>query len=107
MAITLTKVYGPTVVGDRWEVCYTAALTNSYTTGGDSLKPSDLGLSDNDPAFTVTLEPLAGGWLPTYDYTAKKLMLWSASSSASTQVVSTTDVSAQSVRVTAKSKYRN
>ena len=107
MAITLTKVYGPTLVGDRWETCYTAALTNSYTTGGDSLKPSDLGFSNNDPTFTVTLQPIGGGWVPTYDYTAQKLLLFSASATVSSQVTSTTDVSAQTVRVTAKSKYKN
>jgi len=106
MAATLTYVSGPHVVGDRWEVVYTAALDSSYPTGGYTIKPSSCRLgaaADQDPGLICILGDDLG-YGATYDYTHNKVLLYS---SAGTQVSAATDVSAVTLlRVIFRSKYR-
>lgn len=108
MALTLTKIYGPISVGDRWEICNKVALDNSYPTGGYSLKPSDLGFAvaaNSDPEFVCEVDA-ANGWSCLYDYTNQKLKLMTSTATTSSEVTAATDVSAAAPRVVAKSKYR-
>ena len=103
MALTLTPIRHPYVVGDRWEATWIAAADSSYSTGGYSLTQVDLGFSAAvDPEFLVTVDNLMG-YGAKYDYAAQKLLLYS---SGSTQVTAATDLSAIltdiSIRATGK-----
>lgn len=104
MAVTLTPVSNPYSTGDRFRTVYTLALDNSYPTGGYALAPTSLGFAaTTDPEFDIEVSGLNGyGW--RYDYTAQKLLVYSA---AGTQVANATDLSAvTAARVRATGKYR-
>lgn len=104
MAIALTNVSKPHVVGDRWRTIYTAALDNSYPSGGYSVKPTDLGFASSaDPDFLVELHD-SQGYDADYDYVNQKIIIYT---SAGTQTSGSTDLSAITLlRVVAYGKFR-
>lgn len=77
MAVTITKVYGPVSIGDRWQTVNKVDFDSSYPTGGESLTRVNLGFSANtDPEFNVTTDPSLG-YIARYDHTNQKLKIYS------------------------------
>ena len=72
MALTITRT-GDWMMsfGDRSATKVTLAFGNPYTSGGESLTATDLGLSQVD---IVDIQP-KGGYLFSYDYANKKVLV--------------------------------
>jgi hypothetical protein len=109
MALTLTRVSGPTQVGDGWRNIWAAAADTSYPTGGWPLSKASLGFAaTTDPQFNVQAEN-AGGYMLEYDHTNSKLKAYrqTAATGALVEVPNTTDVSAAitAARIVAQGKF--
>jgi hypothetical protein len=107
MALTFSKVQGPTQVGHSFRTHYTIAADNSYPTGGWSCPVTSLGLGNaaaSDPDLIVHVLDGTNGYQAKYDYTNQKLLMYT---SAGTQTTNATDLSAlTAIRVLAYSKFR-
>lgn len=76
MSLTVTKVFGPIPVGDRWMTVHKVDFDTSYPTNGESLTRADLGFASTaDDEFHVEPSPRAG-YVPVYDHTDQKLLLY-------------------------------
>lgn len=112
---TVTRVSGPHTTGARWETVSTVLMSNSYTTGGESVTKGDLGFASTvDPTFEVRVTPSAG-YIGEYDHVNSKLKVYDQKDPAAAggadialpQVGNTTDLSAVTFRVIATGRYRN
>lgn len=102
MALTVTTVRR-TVYGNRRVVIADVTFDSSYLTGGESLTPSDLGLTAVD---RIDAGVSTGGYVIVYDHTNSKLMAFqgdntNAAAAPLIQVPNATNLSAVSVRVDA------
>ena len=109
MALTLTRVSGPTAVGDGWRNVWTAAADSSYPTGGWPLTKASLGFAATvDPTFNVQAEN-SSGYVLEYDHTNSKLKAYrqTAATGALAEVPNTTDLSATvtAARISAQGKF--
>lgn len=105
MAITLTNISKPHVMGDRWRTVYTMACDTSYPTNGYTVKNTDLGFASTvDPEFLVEIHD-SQGYDANYDYVNQKIIFYT---SAGTQTSSATDLSAITLlRIVAYGKFRS
>jgi len=95
MALTVTRVSGPTAAPGGWRNVWSVAADNSYPTGGWALAKSTLGYAaTNDPEFNVQAENSAG-YVLEYDHTNSKLKAYrqTAATGALAEVPNTTDLS--------------
>jgi hypothetical protein len=97
MALTLSNVHPqfPRVnLGGPSAVLVNATFDNSYPTGGESLAPGDLGLSE---IFFVFASPDAAGgaagFVFQYDYTTKKLKAFDEGGAADAPLTELADTS--------------
>lgn len=78
MSVTVTRVFGPVSIGDRWMSVSKVDFDSSYPVGGEALTQGDLGFAATaDPEFHVEAEPTLG-FLARYDHTNQKLKVHSA-----------------------------
>ena len=98
MALTVTKLFGPSGAGGRWEACYavSAAAADTYPTGGWTLNKNTLGASANDPTAVVQVENHARGYELVYDNANQKLQAYrqTAATGALAEVPNGTDLTA-------------
>lgn len=100
MAVTATKVFTDIPGADRVTVT-DVVFDSSYPTGGESLTPSDLGLSTVD--FAIATVKVAGTGSVTnvrYDAANQKLLAYGAAA----QISNATDLSAVTATVVAWGK---
>jgi len=104
MALTLTPIRHPYVVGDRWEAVWKVAADASYSTGGYSLTPTDLGFSNTPDIEGYAEIANLMGYGVKYDDSTFKLLFYSA---GSTQVTAATDLSAlNDIRIRVTGRFR-
>src|SRR5436853_5232818 len=109
MALTLTRVSGPTAIGDGWRNIFTIAADSSYPTGGWPLTRQTLGFAATaDPAFNAQVEN-SSGYVLEYDHTNQKVKAYrqTAATGALAEVPNATDLSAviTAARVAAQGKF--
>lgn len=95
MALTVTRIYGPDSVGNRYQSVSTIAFDSSYATGGEALTVAQLGLSD-DGEVHIEVHPSAG-YVFEYDHTNNKVKAYwvdtTTDGAKMAEVASTTDLS--------------
>jgi hypothetical protein len=94
MGLTITPITR-SVFGNKRVVLADVTFDSSYPTGGESITPAVLGLSDIDAIFTNG----AKGWGVVYDKANAKLMAYG--STAGTEITDTTNLSALVVQILA------
>jgi len=104
MAVVITVPNGaadvPGVMGNMRYRIVTVTLSSSYPTNGESLTATDLGF-ERIAMVVVGSDANTGGYIPQYDYTAEKLLMYEAGADAAQldEVANTTDLSAEVVRI--------
>lgn len=93
MALTVAQVGNTAVMGNLKAVVADVTFDASYDAGGEALNPSTLGLS----FVRFLVADGAKGFNVMYDYTNSKLLAYG--STAGTEVVAATNLSAVSCRV--------
>lgn len=107
MALTVTKLFGPSGAGGRWESVFNVAGDTSYPTGGWPLTKNQLGASANDPTAVVLVVNQGLGYLLVYDNANQKLLAYrqTAATSALVEVPNATNISAATANVVVKCNY--
>ena len=107
MALTVTKLYGPSGAGGRFESVFNCAGDTSYPTGGWPLAKATMGVSANDPTAVVSVINHPLGYLAVYDNANQKLLLYrqTAATSALVEVPNATNVQAATANMVVEANY--
>src|SRR5450830_1349691 len=103
-SLTLTKLAGPSTIGDRWETVYQAVGDTSYVDNGYPLLRTSLGFAATpDPEFHVEIENTMG-YGSAYDYTNQKLLLYASAGTAIAGAATAAALTDMRIRATGKYK---